>query len=61
MDTFLFSLSKVVRISVSGEVGEIIGRAEYTNSEPLYFVRYKAADGRAVESWWAQSSIEAVE
>ncbi len=56
---FRFNLDAKVRISESGETGQVIGRAEYTTSEQSYFVRYKAADGRAVESWWVQSALEA--
>lgn len=41
----------------SGEAGEIIGRAEYLNSEPNYLLRYTAADGRQVEQWWAESAF----
>lgn len=61
MDKWKFGLNDDVRISVSGEVGTVIGRAEYaTSDEPNYWVRYKAADGRAVESWWQQSALELV-
>lgn len=54
---FKFELAEVVDISVSGETGAIIGRAEYAESDPSYLVRYKAADGRAVESWWSEGAI----
>lgn len=54
---FKFELNQTVTISISGEVGKVIGRAEYANSEPAYFVRFKAADGRAVESWWTQDAL----
>jgi len=57
--TFSFDLQARVRIRESGEVGEVIGRAEYTFSSDSYLVRYKAADGRAVENWWTESSLEA--
>ena len=52
-----FELKQTVTISASGEVGEVIGRAEYTTSEPQYMLRYKSADGRAVEAWWAESAL----
>lgn len=52
-----FELTTTVTIAASGEQGEVIGRAEYTHAEPSYLVRYKCADGRAVESWWTESSL----
>jgi hypothetical protein len=54
---FKFPLSAEVRIATSDEAGEIIGRAEYTTSEPSYLLRYKSTDGRAVESWWGESAL----
>ena len=54
-----FALKQVVKLVESGEVGTIIGRAEYATSEPSYYVRYKAADGRQVECWWGETAIEA--
>lgn len=56
---FVFELGQKVKISISGEAGEVIGRAEYTHSNPQMQIRYLAADGRAVESWWDQEAIEA--
>lgn len=52
-----FELKQTVTIAASGERGEVIGRAEYVTSEPQYLLRYKCADGRAVESWWAESAL----
>lgn len=52
-----FELKQQVTIAASGETGEVIGRAEYAASESTYLVRYKAADGRAVESWWNESAL----
>lgn len=57
MSKFKFELSSNVRISVSGEFGEVIGRAEYAHSENAYYIRYRAEDGRAVESWWGESAL----
>lgn len=54
---FKFSLNQNVTIAVSGEVGEVIGRAEYTKSEASYLIRLKAADGRATEAWWQESAL----
>lgn len=52
-----YALKQTVTIAASGEQGEVIGRAEYTHCEPSYLVRYKCADGRAVESWWSETAL----
>jgi len=44
-------------IDASGENGEVIARAQYATSEDTYLLRYKSADGRAVEAWWGESAI----
>lgn len=54
---FHHKLRDQVRMIHSEEEGEVIGRAEYTDAEPGYLVRYRAADGRQVESWWGQSAV----
>lgn len=56
--SFKFNLSDSVNIAASGETGEVIGRAEYSNAENGYLVRYKAGDGRATESWWGESALQ---
>ncbi len=56
--SFKFNLSDSVKIAASGESGEVIGRAEYSNAENGYLVRYKAGDGRATESWWGESALQ---
>ncbi len=53
-----FELNQSVKIMASSEHGEVIGRAEYAHCENCYLLRYKAGDGRAVESWWTESAIE---
>lgn len=60
MGGFAFNLNETVAIAVSGEQGAVIGRAEYTNSSPSYLIRYKTADGRAIESWWPQDALALV-
>lgn len=55
---FEFSIGENVEIEVSGEKGVIIGRAEYLSSENQYYIRYKAADGRATESWWNADALK---
>lgn len=57
---FKFDLRQPVKLSVSGEEGEVIGRAEYSTTKVAsYLVRYKAADGRACEAWWSEDALEA--
>lgn len=43
------------------ERGEVIARAEYQHTENNYLIRYRAGDGRQVESWWGESAIRADE
>lgn len=57
MDSFSFPLNAEVVITASGEKGIVIGRAEYTTSQPSYLLRYRSADGRAVEAWWSQDAL----
>jgi len=59
LNSFKFSLSQVVKIDTSEEVGTILGRAEYSHSENTYYIHYKAADGRAVTAWWEESLLTA--
>lgn len=58
---FKFNLGQQARIAVSGETGEVTGRAEYTTIENTYYLRYKSADGRAVQTWWDESALESAE
>ncbi len=54
-----FELGQHVKIVTSGEEGFVIGIAKYLESNPMALIRYRAADGRAVESWWHFSALEA--
>ena len=58
---FDFRIGDTLKIICSEEQGEVIGRAEYATSEDSYYLRYKAADGRAVDAWWPVSALELVE
>jgi len=58
MKAFVFELGQVITIKCSGETGNIIGRAQYENSENSYLIRYQAGDGRAVEVWWQESALQ---
>lgn len=55
--SFKFNLNQTVEIAASGETGEMLARAEYATSENSYYLRYKAADGRATEAWWGESAL----
>lgn len=56
---FKFNNGDTVKIAISGETGQVIGRAEYLSDERRYWVRYKTAMGRATEEWWVESALEA--
>lgn len=56
---FKYELKQSVIIAASGETGEVLARAEYASSENSYYLRYKAADGRATEAWWSESALTA--
>lgn len=59
--SFKFDLNQFMEIGISGEMGHIKSRAESCNHCNQYLVHYKAADGRAVESWFDEDDIAAVE
>jgi hypothetical protein len=54
---FTFNLGQYVSLVDSGENGRIIGRAEFEGCQNEYLVRYRAADGRAVEAWWKEDAL----
>lgn len=56
-DNFEFGLKQSVAIKISGEKGEVIGRAEYWSAERSYLVRYCAGNGVATEQWWPESAL----
>ncbi|RCK32505.1 hypothetical protein TH9_12310 [Thalassospira xiamenensis] len=58
MKSFKFEMEQRVKMSESAESGVVIGRAEYAHAENEYRVRYLAGDGRQVECWWSESSLE---
>ena len=55
-----FNIGQQVQINVSEEKGVVIGRAEYAESEPNYWIRYKTIDGRATEQWWAEKALTGI-
>lgn len=58
MRKFKFDLGQQVMISVSGETGVVIGRAEFSESDNSYWVRYKDAQGMAREAWWSEGALQ---
>lgn len=58
---YIFALGQKVVITVSGEAGETIARAEYLHSNNRYLIRYRCADGRATEQWWDEDALSAAE
>ena len=59
--SFKFELNSNLKITVSGEKGKVKSRVDYVSGqENQYQLTYKAADGRAVTNWWAESDLELV-
>lgn len=58
--TFKFDINQLVEVAVSGEIGHVKGRAEYSGHTNGYQVHYKSADGRAVEAWFDEDDVLAV-
>lgn len=56
---FKYGLKQSLILIESGEIGVCIGRAQYAHAEDSYYIRYKAADGRACECWWGESALQA--
>jgi hypothetical protein len=54
---FKFELDQEVTITASGESGVVVGCAHYNNADCSFLIRYKAGDGRAVESWWTEKAL----
>lgn len=54
---FRFGMGATPVITVSGEIGLVVGRAEYVNSEPSYLLQYRSNRGDAVEEWWRESAL----
>ncbi|TPG61507.1 hypothetical protein [Ewingella americana] len=58
MKKFMFELAAKVVVLISGEAGQVKARAEYVNHANAYLIHYKAADGRAVDSWFDEDEIQ---
>ena len=57
---FVFEMNQPATITVSGETGVVIARAEYEVGGNNYLLRYVAKDGRATEAWWLETALTAV-
>jgi hypothetical protein len=55
---FKFELGSSATITVSGESGTVIGRAQYTDNENAYYLFYQAGDGRATKQWWKETELQ---
>lgn len=58
MNSLKYAMGRELRITVSGEQGVVIGRAEYAYAAPSYLLRYRNKDGSAVEQWWSEHAVE---
>lgn len=58
--SFKYPLSAAVKIGISGEAGQVKGRADYVSAGNQYYVHYLAADGRAVNAWFDEDEIQPV-
>lgn len=59
MPEWKFQLGDRVELAESSEAGGIIGRAQYLVGENQYQLRYRAGDGRQIETWWGESALRA--
>lgn len=58
MDRFKFQLGQIVKISLSGAVGEVKGRAEYNTGSPnQYNIYHLDGNGNAVHVWFDEQNL----
>ena len=55
--SFKYDLNQSVQIKISGEQGQIKARAEYTSSEPMYWLEYKSTTGTVKQEWFYEGSL----
>lgn len=56
---FKYGMGQKVKIQISGEHAEVIGRAEYASIfVPQYQLRYVNAAGSACECWWSEDTLD---
>lgn len=47
-----FELGREVKIKISGEKGQVVGRVQYLDIQSQYQVNYLTTDGRAAQNWF---------
>lgn len=57
---FLYEINDAVSIKGTPRNGTVIGRAEYLDDSPAYFVRYVNHDGDVVKKWFGWPDLELV-
>lgn len=57
MSSFKFQIGQQVKLSLSNETGQVIGRAEYQHASNSYYVRYVTTDGRQIEDWISEPAL----
>ncbi|AUP76391.1 hypothetical protein CWS02_06455 [Enterobacter sp. EA-1] len=60
-NVFRHVLGQGVKVTISGEEGHVKARAEYANCSNQYLIHYLAADGRAVDAWFDEGELTAVQ
>lgn len=60
LKTFKHSLGQAVKVTISGETGQVKARAEYTRSCNCYLIHYQTADGRAADRWFDEDELTPV-
>ncbi|MDH5188486.1 MAG: hypothetical protein OEW37_05960 [Rhodospirillaceae bacterium] len=55
--SFKFKLNETVTIIALNQTGTIQDRAQYLTGKDMYQLHYKAADGRAITTWWAEDLL----
>ncbi len=61
MGKYAYDLGAKVKLAMSGEKGVVVGRAEYSENPPSYWVRYVAANGQQREGWFNAEALAADE
>lgn len=58
-NNFKFNMNQQVKISRSGEVGKVYGRAEFKNSCNQFYVKYTRSNGDCAAEWFDDDELEA--
>ncbi|AHE69774.1 hypothetical protein M942_08555 [Enterobacter ludwigii] len=58
--SFKHELGQAIQVTISGEKGNVKGRAEYASLTNQYFIHYMTADGRAVSGWFDEDELSVV-